>query len=32
LGWPFAVLRLGCVVVFAIGMGVLMERVMEKTE
>lgn len=32
LGWPFALLRLGCVVVFAVAMGVLMERVMEKTE
>jgi len=32
LEWPFALLRLGCVVIFAVAMGVLMERVMEKTE
>lgn len=30
LGWPFALLRLGFVIIFAMAMGVLMERVMEK--
>jgi uncharacterized membrane protein YraQ (UPF0718 family) len=30
LGWPFALLRLGFVFVFAVGMGLLMERFMEK--
>jgi uncharacterized membrane protein YraQ (UPF0718 family) len=32
LGWPFALLRLSLVVLFAFVMGVLMDRVMEKTE